>query len=638
MSGILGIIHTDDSPVAHDTLSRMDAALAPWGADGGGLHVSHHLGLGSRLRHVTSEDQFEAQPASKGPVTLVASARLDNHAELCRTLVDTPADITPESALILAAYLRWGEDCVEHLRGDWAFALWDAELRRLLVARDATGNTSMYWWHASNKLIFASSLKAVLAHPDVPQRPDALQIASMLTVFHDAANEDATGYEGIRRLAPGHLLNVDTHGVNKRRWWQPERLPPLALRTTQDYDEAFVALYKDAVTQRLRRRQGDVALLLSAGLDSGSVAALAAPALHEQGQALQGYVHYPIATNITSQWARLVNEVPHARLTAQHIGHINVHAHDSAGTSVLQGILAGLSIHDQPAHAASNQFWMLDLLGKARANGAQIMLTGQGGNATVSYNGDGNLIPILKAGEISMVLQAILQEQSGPWQAFKQRLLKPLLRPAIASIRQHQRTRGAEPWEGHSPIRLDFARSLQLRQRMDEAGFDPSFTDPGRLADVARAFRLGTRKAGTLGALWQEMGEAFGLAVRDPTRDQSIVEFCWRVPDHVYWGTGEQRALIRRAMKGCLPTEVMYPAKKGIQAADISTRLQAIDAEIRGVLTELARHELANSWLNLPRMTEALDELGSPLSVTSARRNTGILARGLSVGLFLTRF
>lgn len=641
MSGLFGFFHLDGRPADSADLARMSAPMAHWGTDGGGVRTEHQAALGVHVRRITPEDRFDTQPLRLAEVTLVAHARLDNRAELLASLKPaTPPDETPDSALVLQAYLRHGDDCVQHLRGDWAFALWDGRQRKLVVARDATGNTSLYWWCDAKQMVFASNVHAVLAHPAVPCRPNAQQIAGFLTEFFVPAFEDETAYEGIRRLAPGHMLIADGREVRKHRWWRPEALPPLPYQRPEDYDEAFVALYQDAVAQRLRVHDGEVALLMSAGLDSGSVAALAAPALAQQGKRLKGYVHRPASDNaIVVRWERLTDELPDAQLTAQHIGNTDVFGHDNTEVSVLQGIRRGLQVHGLPIYGASNQYWLLDMCAKARAGGAKVLLTGQGGNATVSFNGHGSLLPELRRGHVATVLSALAQDLHGPWAALKQRLLKPMARPMKASlIRRTTFARSSEPWAYYAALNRDFAHSLALTARMRQAGFDPNFNNVGGQAAIMQAFRLGTRKAGTAGAVWMELGAHHQLDVRDPTRDQRIVEFCWRVPDSVFWGQGEQRALIRRAMRQALPDPVMYPQKKGLQGADLGSRLQSIQGEIAQALDALERHELARAWLDIPRMRQSLAGINPELSKMAFAGQAGVLVRGLSVGLFLQRF
>lgn len=636
MSACFGIYHTNGAQVARNSLASMNEAMAYWGSDGGELHFEGPVGLGSRLRRITPEDQHESQPRAEGPLVLVAHVRLDNRSDLCRQLGLQDRPDMPDSALILAAYQSFGENCVQHLLGDWVFALWDRAQGRLLLARDASGNTGLYWWQQSDTLVFSTGMKGVLAYPAIDHQPNRNFIAGLLTMFTDPTEEDSTAYIGVRRLKPGHLLIASRHGIQLHRWWHPEELAPLVLPKLDDYYAAFLELYDDAVAQRLRVHGGTVAATLSAGLDSGSVVALAAPRLAQRGQRLKAYVHTPLYAPSGADAKRTGDEFPLAQKTAAHVGNVDAVPLRSENVSVLQGVERSLWIHDAPGHAAANEYWIIDLLETARTSGAKVLLTGQGGNATVSYAGHGSLLPELFAGSMFKVLSALRNEQSGLWRAMKHRLLKPAVQPVRTRWQRIWHASGDTPWASYSAIHPDFARELGLLERMQQAGFDPSFAAPQQDPVVQKAFRLGTVRAGNVYARWMESGAAFGLDVRDPTRDQRLVEFCWRLPDTVFWGKGLQRALVRKGMAQHLPEEVLHSPQKGLQSADIGGRLRREADEIRAVLRLLSENPLARHCLDLPRMQSILERLlaAEPRPDLVAQAQT-ILLRGLSMGKFL---
>ncbi len=184
MSAIFGVFNLDGKPVSPDTLQAMQQAMAYWGPDGDGLLCEGGVGLGHLLLHNTPESLYESLPSKHQDTGLLitASARLDNREELCRALaVPHPVRPTlPDSTLILKAYEKWGDECPDRLLGDWAFAIWDPRQQRLFLARDHHGNTGLYYYANARCFAFASSLKGLLALPDVPHRPNALRIAQVL--------------------------------------------------------------------------------------------------------------------------------------------------------------------------------------------------------------------------------------------------------------------------------------------------------------------------------------------------------------------------------------------------------------------------------------------------------------------------
>ena len=132
-----------------------------------------------------------------------------------------------DASVVLAAYRKFGLDCVDRLNGDWAFALWDARSHELVLARDATGISSVFWWSGGGRLFFASSLPVLLAAGPVPKRPDARWMAGLLTVFVDPAHPSDTAFQNIHALPAGHLLVVQGGQTELKRWWRPESLVPM---------------------------------------------------------------------------------------------------------------------------------------------------------------------------------------------------------------------------------------------------------------------------------------------------------------------------------------------------------------------------------------------------------------------------
>ncbi len=585
--------------------------MADWGPDGGGMRIDSQTGLGCRLLHITPEDSYEQQPLVHDDCLLVAHVRLDNRAELCRDLRLTDRPDLPDSAIVVAAWRRYGLECVQHLQGDWVFALWDRISRRLILARCATGTVGLFWYRRDGELLFATGVRGLLAHPDCVRTLDTRHIACLLTASEDP-EDDATVYDHIRLLEPGHLLIATNGGVERRRWWQPENLAPLRLPHAEQYYEAFRELYGTVVGQFLRVGDGGIAATLSGGLDSGSVVAMAAARLNSP---LKAYVHAPLYETPGST-RRIGNELPQAMRLAEHVGNVEVLPLHSPHTSLMGGIEHGLRVHAVPAHASAHEYWLFDILANARADGVRVLLTGQGGNSTVSYSGNGNLLPLVFGGQLRHALAALRCERTGLSLAVKRRLIKPLIEPARNYLRQRRSLRS-------SIVNPEPAKALKNRQ----AAVRP-------FSRVA-AFRLGLAGAGRSRSRWMADGAAHGLQVRDPTYDRRVVEFCWRLPDEVFWANGLQRGLMRVGMVGYLPADILDETRKGLQSADILARVRAQSAEIDAAIERIAGSATAGYYLDAAALRRIFDRIvagGNSMSMVSEGH---VLARGLSAGYFL---
>jgi asparagine synthase (glutamine-hydrolysing) len=223
MSGIYGIYQYDGAPVPSHWLERMRTAMAFYGPHGGGCKVEGAVGMGHLLLEVNPEDAFENQPVTGARGLVVSAARLDNRAALLEAFKISASDAPQMSDghLVSLAFDRWGEELCAHLQGDWALAAWDAGKRRLLLARDACGYATLYYYEGKGFIAFASSLKALLAIPGVVKEPDRLRLAQVLVSWqHDA---ELTAYKGFRRLVWAHTMTVSPDGQTRIwRHWSPE--------------------------------------------------------------------------------------------------------------------------------------------------------------------------------------------------------------------------------------------------------------------------------------------------------------------------------------------------------------------------------------------------------------------------------
>lgn len=605
--GVHGLGSPPGPDTAQQALTRMgQAALASVFSPSGLCRFDKRVPGGPAWGRVGAAEEAASLPTageSQGaPYPILAQCRLDNRGDLLNRFAWPDDAAHPDAALVVEAYARYGMDCVAHLRGDWAFALWDASQQRLLLARDATGNSALFWWQGGGLLYFASTLPTLLASGAVPARSDPRWLAGLLTVFSDPAHPTATALEGVHGLPPGHLLDIRGHAATVHRWWHPETLPALDGTPLPVLEDQFLALYDDAVRQRLRHSHGSVAATLSGGLDSGSVVALAAPALAARGQRLTAYVHVPGFEVSGDSTGRTTNEWPLALATARHVGGVDPVACPSLHITPLGAMRRWLDIAGRPSHAASNWYWILDILQQAQGAGASVLLTGQGGNGTVSFAGSGDLRPQLAALQFGQVARALWQEDAGLRSALERRLIKPALRPAWHHLRRAKaRSRQPMPWQGYALLNPALSEELNLPAAMASAGHDPSYVSVS--AQKLTLWRLGLQRwADGTGFNWAQVSMHFQMEVRDPTRDQRLVEFCARLPDALAWANGKQRGLIRHTMRKYLPTEVLFNTRKGLQSADLRARLRADKEALLAEVDAVSQHGAVRAWLDVPRL------------------------------------
>src|SRR5579864_3559412 len=276
MSGIVGIVNLDGAPVSRLLVKEMTAHLAFRGPDAQSMWIEGEVGFGHTMLRTTWESEGEHQPFSlDGQVWITADARVDDRENLVEKLASKGQEVVsaaPDAELILRAYHAWGEHCVEHLLGDFAFAIWDRHLQRVFCARDNLGIRPFYYFQSGKTFVFSNTLNCVRRHPDVSSKLSDLAVADFLLF---ALNQDSatTTFSDIQRVAPAHSLTVSKDRCVSRRYWSMPIDEPVYYRRNSDYVDQFSELLRLAIRDRTRTPW--MGVLMSGGLDSSALAATA---------------------------------------------------------------------------------------------------------------------------------------------------------------------------------------------------------------------------------------------------------------------------------------------------------------------------------------------------------------------------
>ena len=632
MSGIYGIYRYDGAPVDPEWLKRMGKAMAYYGPHGGASKIDGAIGMGHLLLEVNPEDAFERQPIRGRRGLVVTSARLDNRELLLDTfeIPSAEAPRVPDGHLVSLAFDRWGDDVCTHLEGDWALAAWDAKERRLLLARDVFWGAGLYYHQGQGFVAFASNLKALLALPGALKAPNLLRLAEVLVSWQH--NAELTAYDGLLSVLSAHRITIDSDGRKiERRYWSHKGREPLRYRRDEEYEETFLDLYGRAVRSCLRTNK-PVAAALSAGRDSGSVVALAAPILAAQGRELTAYTSVPSLPPDGAPSHRLGDEWDLAHETAAMAGpndrHVPIDARDYG---VIGGIEHFLDIHGGPGHAAANHYWIQAELEASSRDCAGVFLWGSLGNHTVSWTGHGSALHALLAGNPASAAKLFFQGESSPWPFLKRQILKPLLVPAWRMVKR-LKTPGSF-WQSYSALNPVMGRTLDIDGRMRAAGHDSTFTwSP--LEDPRSFFNL---KFGATGSFFSDAGAWHSVCCTDPTSNLSLVEFLLRVPDDQFYRKGQLGSLLKRSFRNRMPEPVLHSTRKGLQGADLGHRILRELPAFEEALESFESLPEAKEMLDLPLMRHCLDDLVVKVTPESTDRAIYILVRGLGVGLFLRR-
>lgn len=283
MCGLAGELRFDGAAPDRERLVRMVARLARRGPDGEGLHFDGPVALGHRRLAIIDLTERSAQPMvdTVAGLALVFNGTIYNYPQLRADLIARGHEFHSDgdTEVILRAYAEWGEACVERLQGAFAFAIWDARARRLLLARDRLGIKPLYFSQDGHSIRFASSPQALLAGGGVDSAIDPVALHHHCTL-HAVVPPPRTLLRGIRKLPQASLMVLEADGTSRSRaYWKLTATRPALPRSEEEWTEAILESLRAAVKKRLLIADVKVGLLLSGGLDSSLLVAL----LAEQG-------------------------------------------------------------------------------------------------------------------------------------------------------------------------------------------------------------------------------------------------------------------------------------------------------------------------------------------------------------------
>ncbi len=644
MSAIAGLFCLNGKCAEGTDLARMSAALQAHGLNGGGVWCHRAVGLLQQQIAFTPEDFEERQPvfSPDRQVILVSAARLDNRPELAQklpTLLPGPTPI-PDSEFLLQAYLRWGSDCPRYLIGDYTFAVWNEREKSLLLAVSPFSSRPLHYHSSPDFFAFATMPKGLFALKGVPREFDENYLAKYLARV--PRPPESTFYQGICRVLPGHTLVIDGSRLISQRFWELDANRELRFASDEEYEAAFLALYTRVVSDHLRSAT-PVGLMLSGGLDSSSLAAVAAPLLQAKTQRLATFTQVPRpGFQMPSDRVRYSDETPFVESIAALYDNIDLHLVHPNGRHFLQESDQLFQHAEVPFRNACNRPWFEGILQKAQEQGVHTLLIGAQGNLTVSWKGEETLPHFVRRGEWRNALcesrrMAQAMPAASAWKTLLRHGLLPLLPPSLFQAVSHAAD-SASSRLGHPPLlRREYAKAQGIL--LSNRALSPVL--PLNSAD-SRTFRADTiqKSVGGLSNLKAGYQAMFQVELRDPTADQRIVEFCLALPDNQFRRGSVSRRLIRRTMAGRLPPEVVDGRRRGLQSADWAEQMTNAGQEMRTELEQISQCSLASCLIDLQAVREALEQLSHPEG-PAERMDLGLrnyLEHGLMTGCFIHWF
>ncbi len=557
MCGIVGIASANSGRIDRETLQKMNRAILHRGPDDDGFYLNKNVGLAMRRLSIIDVAHGK-QPMNNEDKTawIVFNGEIYNFQELRKDLQNEGNKFytNSDTEVILHLYDKYGVDCVQHLRGMFAFAIWDEREKSLFIARDRVGKKPLLYAHQPNgDLIFGSEFRALLAHPEISREIDNQAIHHYLSYLCVPA--PLTAYKQIRKLEPAHWLRWKNGQIETRRYWSPDFHRKIKI-TEQEAEEETLRLLRESTKLRMIA-EVPLGAFLSGGVDSSVVVALMA---EESPQ--------PVKTFSIGFEEEDFSELKYARRVAEHIG---AEHHEFIVRPNALEVLPTLVEHYGEPYADSSAIPTYYVAKETRKH-VTVALNGDGGDESFAgyerylamrLSEKYHKIPgLLRKGLIENAVNLIPTSEIKRSRARDlKRFLKAASLPKVGRY-----------FHWISAIDRELKENLYTEEFKREIGnsdsaffikrwFDKS--NGNGIVDATMFTDQMTYLPNDLLVKVDIATMANSLEARSPLLDHKVIEFAASLPENIKLKGAENKSLLKKVGSRLVPREVLYRKKMG---------------------------------------------------------------------------
>jgi asparagine synthase (glutamine-hydrolysing) len=575
MCGIAGMFNFDGAPVAPESLRGMIRMLAHRGPDDTGVHAQASVGLAhARLSIIDLAGGHQPMSNEDASLWITFNGEIFNYLELRKDLLRKGHRFATRSdtEVLLHLYEEKGDDCVRYLNGQWAFAIWDNQRRRLFLSRDRLGVRPLFYTQANKTFLFGSEIKALFAHKEVSREIDVNGLDELFTYW--CTIPPTTIFRNIHELPPGHSMSVDAGGISTRSYWDCQfetAAGDADSSREQKYADELLELLIDATQVRLRS-DVPVGAYLSGGLDSTVTTAL-----------VKKYTNARLRTFSVAFDDAAFDESPFQRDAVRFLD--TDHQEIRCTKNQIAEIFPDVIWHtEKPVlRTAPAPLYLLSQL--VRNSGYKVVVTGEGADEVLGgydifketkirrfweSQPKSKMRPALLR-RLYPYLQNIQNQPEAYRKAFFHINVDPSLQPFFSHIPRWQLTARLKTFfsdatraqiaadDGYSKVRTRLPRSFTSWNSFCQAQYlETKYLLPGYI----------------LSSQGDRMGMAHSVEGRFPFLDHRIVEFASRLPVSLKMKVLNEKFLLKRSAAGLIPPSVMKRHKQPYRAPEACSFLQ----------------------------------------------------------------
>jgi asparagine synthase (glutamine-hydrolysing) len=565
----------DAEPADRGYLDNVGSLLAPYGPDAEGEYSEEGVSILYRALHTTRESRDESQPhlAEAGRV-MVWDGRLDNRSELIGEFPEELACDSSDVSIVSSVYARRGTESFPKLIGDWALSVWEPRERSLILAKDALGTRPLYYAREHDRLVWSTLLDPLLLFESRTRKLDEEYIAGWLSFFPSTY---LTPYVGIEAVPAGCFVRLGPARHTVTRYWDFDPSKRIHYHTDREYEEHFRTLFAESVRRRLRS-DAPVLADLSGGMDSSSIVCMADTLIAAGAADPPRLDTVSYFDDSEPHW----NERLYFSLVEEMRGRQGCHIAVRS-----EGSFNAAADHDRlrptPGSGGRPSEPDRQLSGLMISRGIRVRLSGIGGDEVTGGVPSptpelANLLAEANFRALAHRLRQWALVQRKPWLHVLLETARPFFPARLAGLPKHRRP---PSW-----LRPDFAK----RHRAALAGYEPRWKLRGPLPSFQE-------QRSTFEALCRQLA-CHGLPStpahekRYPLLDRDLLEFLCAIPPEQLLRPGQRRSLLRRALAGIVPDEILNRRRKAYVARGPSVALSMQWEHVSRMVREMRSSEL----------------------------------------------
>jgi asparagine synthase (glutamine-hydrolysing) len=551
----------DQRDVMDGQLKGLGETTSRYAPDGTFVRVRANVGMGFQPYYTHERSKLEMQPLVDGRENMLCfDGRLDNYVELQNALGLPRRNVT-DSEIVLAAFAQWGEDCFARFIGDWALALWSRAERAIYLARDHAGTRTLYYEVANERILWSTYLETFFV--DSARRDLNEEFVARYLACQPMRN--LTPYEGIRGVPPAHYVRIEGDNITHKSHWSWMAKDHIHYQTDAEYEEHFFSLFERAVERRTGPGSPMLAQL-SGGMDSSSIVCMSDHIRKQKGAAPEEMLDtVSYFDESEPNW----NERPYFEAVERQRGKKGLHL----PLPLLSEQIAGAPVRYLWPGADSATFDNeRRLIESTASTDYRVVLSGIGGDELLG----GVPTPLPELGDLLATGRLFpYLKRAVDWCLVDRTPLLHMTGQTLQFISQQYRKPRIEKQSLPSWITSSLRKRLEQsdRDRSDGASSFPA--SPSQIANA----RTGPAVLETLPHRPQRHLHRY--EVRYPYLDRDLDDFLLRVPRARLLGPGRRRALMRNALQGIVPREVLERRRKGTRSRSVLITLQHREQEIR---------------------------------------------------------